>query len=178
MDLNKLGIRARVLGVVGLLAFIDSFLPWYTVSAKSAFPGALQYSNSGNAWNVGIGGWFPLLVLLGLGVVAVLPAFGRSFEIRGGYAAVGVLALVATVIILLRWLTYPSVGAGAGGFIDAGADFGTYLGVVLGLVAVGVAYLAFTAEGGKLNTIADSFKVPASAPGAVPPPQHREDGQA
>ena len=177
MDLTKLDIRARVLGAVGLLAFIDSFLPWYKVSSKSAFPGALQYSSSGNAWNVGIGGWLPLLLLLALGAVAVLPAFGRNFEIRGGYAAVGVLALVATVIILLRWLTYPSVGGGAGSYIDAGAAFGTYLGVVLGLVSVGVAYLAFTAEGGKLNAIADAFKSPASTPGAVPS-QQPGDGQA
>ena len=173
MDLTKLGTRSRVLAVIGLLALIDSFLPWYSVSEKSVYPGVTYgFASSGNAWGVGIGGWLPMLMLLAIGVLVALPAFGREVGVRGGWAAFGGVALVATVIVLLRWLTYPSVPAADDPFISAGADFGTYLAVLLGVGAVAVGYLGFTADGGRLETIGAAFKGP-QAPGPVPgqPPQ-------
>jgi hypothetical protein len=171
MDLTKLGRSERVLAVVGLLAFINSFLPWYSVSTKGgAASFGVSYSASGNAWSIGFGAWFPSLLLLAVGVLVALPAFGRNVSIRGGYAALGALALLATIIILIRWLTYPSIPAEEASFIDAGASFGTYVGLVLGIVATAFGYLGFTAAGGTLNNFADAFKSqPQEQVGYVPP---------
>src|SRR5947209_18653205 len=123
MDLTKLGRTERVLAIVGLLAFIDSFLPWYSVSIKGSLA-ALGGAGgaSGNAWDVGFWAWFPMLLLLAIGVLVALPAVGQNVSVRGGYAAFGAVALLVTLIVLIRWLTYPSVPAEDAAFIDAGAD--------------------------------------------------------
>jgi hypothetical protein len=164
MDLTKLGRTERVLAIVGLLAFIDSFLPWWSVSAG-------PYTASESGWNVGFAGWFPLLLLFAVGVLVALPAFGQSVVVRGGYAAFGAASLLATIIILIRWLTYPSGSdAYAGLGVSAGASFGTYIGLILGIVATVFSYLAFTAAGGSINKFADAFKAqPAAEGGYVPP---------
>jgi hypothetical protein len=171
MDLTKLGRSERVLAIAGLLAFINSFLPWYSASVKGAAAtlGA-AYSQSLNAWDIGFWAWFPSLLLLAIGVLVALPAFGRSIVIRGGYAAFGAVALLATFIILIRWLTYPSVPAEYSAYIDAGADFGTYIALILGIAATAFAYLGFTAAGGTINNVVDAFKVqPPQQAGYVPP---------
>lgn len=162
MDLTKLGRTERILAIVGLLAFIDSFLDWYSVTVKGFSLGGVTTGSdtiSGNAWNVGFWAWFPMLLLLAVGVVAALPAFGRTVAIRGGYAALGSATLLATIIVLIRWLTYPT----ANSFVTAGADYGTYVGLVLGVVATVFSYLAFTAAGGSINRIGDAFKAPTGA---------------
>jgi hypothetical protein len=174
MDLTKLSNPARILAIIGLLAFIDSFLPWYSVSEKTVYPGAsAAFATSGNAWSMGFGAWFPLLTLLALGVLEALPAFDRGLAVRGGYAAIGVVALVATVIVLLRWATYPSLPAGAAAFIDAGADVGTYFGLLLGVGASAAAYFGFSAQGGTLNTFTEAFK---TTPGTAPSPGGNPSG--
>ncbi len=170
MDLTKLGRNERVLAIIGLLAFIDSFLPWYSASVKGSLAGlaGVGGSASDNAWSVGVGGWFPLLLLVAVGALIALPAFGKSVAVRGGYAAFGSVALLATIIILIRWLTYPSVPAEAKAFIDAGADFGTYIGLILGIAATVFSYLGFTAAGGSVNNFADAFKANPGAQAGYP----------
>lgn len=171
MDLTKLGRTERILGIVGLLAFIDSFLPWYTVTGVSVL-GQTYGGGSISGWTVGFAAWFPCLLLLALGVLAVLPAAGTTVPVRGGYATVTAVALLATIIILIRWLTYPSYPG-----VSAGAGFGTYVGLVLGIVATAFGYLAFTASGGSLNNIGAAFAGGAGSGGGsavspvAPPPQ-------
>jgi glucan phosphoethanolaminetransferase (alkaline phosphatase superfamily) len=158
VDLTKLGRTERVLAIVGLLAFIDSFLDWYSVTFKGfslAGVSSSAYTASANAWNVGFWAWFPMLLLLAVGIVVALPAFGQRVSIRGGYAALGAATLLATIIVLIRWLTYPSASDLYG---SAGAAYGTYIGLVLCVVATVFAYLGFTAEGGSLATLGQSFK--------------------
>jgi hypothetical protein len=169
MDLTKLGRTERVLAIVGLLAFIDSFLPWYSVSIKGSLA-ALGGAGgaSGNAWDVGFWAWFPMLLLLAIGVLVALPAFGQNVSVRGGYAAFAAAALLATIIVLIRWLTYPSVPAEDAAFIDAGADFGTYVGLILGVVATAFGYLGFTAAGGTLNNFTAAFKSQPPQDGGAP----------
>jgi hypothetical protein len=172
LNLEKLGRNDRILAIVGILAFVDSFLPWYSVSVKSAGVdglGAYSASSSGNAWSVGFGAWFPLLLLLAIGVLAALPAFEQKVVLPGGDALLAIVALVATVIILIRWLTYPSVPDDGLVGVSAGASFGTYVGLVLGLVATAIGYLGFTASGGSLNNIGAAFQKPANS-GQVPGP--------
>jgi energy-coupling factor transporter transmembrane protein EcfT len=109
-----------------------------------------------------------MLLLLAIGVIVALPAFGQKLVVRGGYAAFGAAALLATIIILIRWLTYPSVPNYAGSGLSAGADYGTYVALVLGIVAVVFSYLAYTAAGGTLNTLGAAFTSPAPQSPAAP----------
>jgi hypothetical protein len=175
LNLEKLGRNDRILAVVGILAFIDMFLPWYSVSSKGISVGGFTeagYSVSGNAWNgyVGFEAWFSLLLLLAIGVVAALPAFEQKVTLPGGHALLTILAALAVLLIVIRWLTYDSAssfGAGIDG-ISAGASFGTYLGLVLALVSTAFAYLSFTADGGSLSNIGAAFQKPAAPDGQVP----------
>jgi hypothetical protein len=171
MDLTKLGRNERVLAIVGLLAFIDSFLSWYSVTWKGDFGVIAGGSLSGNAWDVGFWAWFPMLLLLAVGVLVALPAFGQSVSVRGGYAAFGAASLLATIIVLIRWLTYPSISDEFG---SAGADYGTYIGLILGVAATAFSYIAFTAAGGNIAKFGDAFKAqpaqPAAQPGGYVPP--------
>jgi len=172
MDLTKLGRTERVLAIVGLLAFINTFLPWWSVSAKgsiAALAGS-DASASGNAWDIGFWAWFPMFLLLAIGILVALPAFGRSVVIRGGYAAFGAVSLLATIIVLILWLTYSPVPSELSAYVDSSASFGTYLAVVLAIVATVFSYLAFTAAGGSINKFADAFKSqPPQDGGYVPP---------
>jgi hypothetical protein len=180
LNLEKLGRNDRILAVVGILAFIDSFLPWYSVSVKSTGVdglGAYSASSSANAWSVGFGAWFPLLLLLDIGVLAVLPAFEQKVNVPGGDATLAIAALLATVIILIRWLTYPSVPSDGLDGVSAGASFGTYVGLVIAIVAVVIGYLGFTASGGSLSNLGAAFQKPAAPTGQVPGQQGFDYGQ-
>lgn len=166
MNLEKLGRNDRILAVVGLLAFIDSFLPWYTVSVNAAAVdgfGGYSSSESLSAWSTGFAAWFSMLLLLAVGVLAVLPAFGQKVAVPGGDASLAIVGVVATILVLLRWLTYPS-GVDEPGF-SAGAGFGTYIGLVLGIATAVLGYLAFTAGGGSLSNLGAAFSKQPSAPG-------------
>lgn len=157
IDTGKFDRTAWVLIACGGIAFIDTFLPWASVSAFGA-------SISGNAWNVGFWAWFPMLLLLALGVAAFLPGIGVSSIPHLHLIALGVSAL-ALLIVLIRWATYPA-------FVGAGA--GLIIGLLLAL-AVGAA--AFMTETGR----ATLAKLRTSASQSAPPPangsSHQPPGQ-
>lgn len=125
----------------GLLAFIVSFFPWYSVS-YGGFGGSLS------AWNTGIGAWLPVLMLLAAAVLILLPHFGVQVP-RLTLIWLG-LAAGAAVIILLRWLTLPDDGGigdlgllGQESGIESGAGFGLIVGLVVAVASAVVAFLAF-----------------------------------
>lgn len=122
-------------------AFIVSFFSWYSVSASF---GPVSESFWASAWTVGFGAWFPMLLLIAAGVLVVLPHVGTAVPnlplIWLGMAG------AALVIILIRWLTYPSTGGlgletGAG--ISAGAGIGLFLGILAALVSGAGAFMAY-----------------------------------
>jgi hypothetical protein len=128
----------------GLLAFIVSFFPWYSVSVAG-------FGESISAWNTGIGAWLPVLMLMASAVLILLPHFGvQVARVTLIWLA---LAAASVVIILLRWLTLPDDGGlgDVGGLLgeDAGFESGAGFGLIVGLVvaaASGVAaFLAFRA---------------------------------
>ena len=149
-DIAKLDLVARVAALCGLLAFIDSFLPWYTVSFEGVGIG------SANAWDLDYA-WIPVLLLLGLGIAVALPAFGAGMRQVINPATVGVVGAVATVIIVIRWATYPS-GSDLG--VDAGAGVGTYLGLVLALIVTGFGVRADAAHDRVLPRLFNSLRRP------------------
>ncbi|WAL64648.1 hypothetical protein ORV05_27350 [Amycolatopsis cynarae] len=112
----------------GLVAFVASFLPWYSFSA-----GVL--SGSLSAWSVGIGGWGPVLLLIACGALVLAPRFGR--QVPNAPLIWLIASGVSVLIILLRWVTLPSDplgGLGGAGF-SAGAGFGLFLGLVAAIVS-------------------------------------------
>ena len=181
MDLTKLGRTERVLAIVGLVLFIDSFLSaWYTVSAPSTSVLGVTYGGSAgfNAWQYPSGflTWFPTLLFLAVGVLAVLPAFGVEVRLRVSTALLGLgVSALAVLLFLIQWITYPSVPSElAGSSISAGPDWAFFIGLVLAVAAGVFSYLGFTAEGGSLAALGQSMKAkvqqPAQQPGGYVPP--------
>jgi hypothetical protein len=124
LDVGKFDRTAWVLMVCGVVAFIATFLPWATASA-------FGISVSFSAWSgiVGFSGWFPMILLLAVGVAAFLPGIGVRSIPELHLVAFGVSAL-AFIIVLIRWVTYPT-GLGAG----AGLIIGLLLAVAAGVAA-------------------------------------------
>jgi hypothetical protein len=149
-DIAKLDLIARVAASCGLLAFINSFLPWYTVSFEGVGIG------SANAWDLDYA-WISVLLLLGLGIAVALPAFSVGMRQVISPAAVGAVGAVATIIVVIRWATYPS-GSDLG--VDAGAGVGTYLGLVLALIVTGFGVRADAAHDRVLPRFFSSFRRP------------------
>lgn len=128
----------------GALAFINSFLPWYSVSVQVG--SVSQDLGSANQWDAGFLGWFSLLLLIGAAVVVALPLFGVN--VPNGTMIWAGLAGLATLFILIRWLTYETgADAAAAGLpedaISAGASFGTIVGLILAVVSLAGAVLSW-----------------------------------
>lgn len=119
----------------GLFAFVVSFLPWASLDfGDDTFTSALGVDASVSAWNSAFLAWFPILLLIGAGVVVFLPHVGTEVPRR---AMIWLsLSAAATVLILLRLLTYDS-------FISPG--FGLFLGLVAGIVSGVAAFLTYRA---------------------------------
>jgi hypothetical protein len=128
----------------GALAFICSFFSWYSVSYAGISEGL-------SAWNTGFLAWFSVLLLVGAAVIVLLPHFGVAVDKRSLIWLV--ISAVATVFILLRWLTLPDDGGlgdlggllgGDNGF-ESGAGFGLILGLIAAVVSTVAAVLNFRA---------------------------------
>lgn len=172
--LGKLGRSGQIAVGGALLVFIFSFLPWYTVSIS--FLGE-KASGHASAWDSGIGAWFPVLLILAVGVVTVLAAMDTVkwpplmlWTINTG------AAVLAAIIIILRWVTFPSADdsglSGTGS--SAGAGYALYVSLVLAVVIAVFGYLAFAAQGGNVANLGAAFnKGGDTTPPAPPaPPQY------
>ena len=126
----------------GALAFIVSFFPWYSFDI-AGFGG-----ESASAWNSGFLAWFSVLLLMGAGVVVLLP----HLDVQVARLPLIWLSLAgaATVFILIRWLTLPDDGFGGLGIlgetgIESGAGFGLIVGLIIAVVSTVAAFLNFRA---------------------------------
>jgi hypothetical protein len=119
----------------GALAFIDSFLPWYSVSYEGLL--GVGGSISANAWDYALS-LLAVLMLIGAGVVVLLP----HLDVQVPNQAMIWLGLsgVALVFIVIRWLTFES-GSSLGA--SAGASFGLFVGLVLAVVSGVAAFLTY-----------------------------------
>jgi hypothetical protein len=168
-DLNRLDRTARILAICGVLAFIDTFLEWASVSVGPySFSWSAWSGPSGSTWSPGFGAWFPMLVLFLFGIVVALPAFNISVipqALTGIVAAV--IGVVLLIILMIRGLTYPSEDG-----ITASASYGLYLGVVITLVVAVVGWLGYQQQGGSFNQLTARIKQAASnTPTDQQPPQ-------
>jgi hypothetical protein len=173
MDLSKLDRTGRAFAVIGLLAFIDAFLRWSSVSLNgrslSGYPGL-----SRDAWGIGFLGWFPMVLLLALGVVAMLAAFGVDLKVPTGLGLLGVgVGLLSLILVLIRWVTLPSETDGV--FTASwDASYGLFIGLVLCILTMVVGWMGYAARGGSLGTLGQSFgsdrRISDVTPGAASAP--------
>jgi hypothetical protein len=134
----------------GALAFIVSFFPWASVDIAGFG------SVTGSAWNSGFLAWFSVLLLVGAGVVVALPHLGVQVDRRPLIWLV--LSGLATLFIIIRWLTLDAGFSGAGllsDSIDVGAGFGLIVGLIVAIASTVAAVMTFRAA-------------PTTAPGANP----------
>jgi hypothetical protein len=147
VDLSRLSTLTRndwLSAGAGVVAFVASFLPWYTVELDGGGSGR-RASYSASGWDVGIGGWLPVLLLMTVAGVIVARALGVTVpaQVRP-HLGLGLVAVpaAATAVILLRWLTFPG---GEDALGSAGAGFGLYVGLLTAVVSGVGAARAFNA---------------------------------
>lgn len=115
----------------GALAFIISFFPWYDLpSPFDAFAGTIS------AWDMGFLAWFPILLLLGAGVLVLLPHLGTQVP-NLTMIWLG-LAGAAVLFLLLRWLTLPDYFGASGGI-----GFGYFIGLIIAIASGAGAFLSY-----------------------------------
>jgi hypothetical protein len=132
---NDLGVL-----IGGAVVLIASFLPWWGVSSG-------PFHSSVSGWGTGFG---VIAILLGIAVGAAVAArvFGGAQLPAAGTVGPSLLlaggAIIAALIILLRWVTIPS---GNFGTLDYGARIGLFLGLIGAIVEAVFAFLAFRTSG-------------------------------
>lgn len=144
-----------VIGAGGL-AFIDSFLPWYTASIEGHSLG------SASAWHSY--SWLAVLLMMVAGGLVLAVNMGQSINLPAPLPLITLgLTGLATLLILIRWLTF--MGDKGGGFvtIHQGGGIGLFIGLICAVAAGVASFLAFRATGGNFNQL-------RRTPGAPPPP--------
>jgi hypothetical protein len=142
---RNVGTNDLVVMGAGVLMFIDSFLPWFGAS----FAG---FSSTASGWSSGFGAWFSILLVVAVaGVTAARVFGGRAMPAVGGGAVswnfiTAAVSALAAIIILLRWVTFPSGSHG----VSAGGKFGIYIGLIVAIVQAVYGYLSIMGAGEKL----------------------------
>lgn len=128
----------------GLVAFVSSFLPWYS-SSVSVF--GVHSSVSVDAWDSGFAAWFSVLLLLAASVLALLGVLDESWRrsVPRWLATLG-LSILAFGMILGRWATFrdQAVLQGSPRHLDisVGSAFSASGGVAIGLYLCLIAAIA------------------------------------
>jgi hypothetical protein len=131
----------------GLLAFIFSFISYYTVSVSVSGVGG--GSTSTTAWH-GFFGWFAtLLALAAAGVVAVT-LFAPQVKLPWpSYLIALVLFAVATLSTIIALFTNPYPDFNVPGY-DRGHGFGYWASLIVIIAGLVVSLMRFQQTGGKL----------------------------
>ena len=137
-DFSKISPFVWVTFGGGLLAFIFSFLPYYTVTASGY---GLSQSASAGAWH-GFFGWFGALVLLlaALAAVAfaVLKALG-TFDNATAPLITLLMAGLGLICVIVALFVFPADTSSVSGYgisVDTGRGVGYWLSLVCAVVTV------------------------------------------
>jgi hypothetical protein len=139
---NRLSTTDRGIAVGAAIVFIAGFLPWW------GYTGPLHiYGASVSGWSSGFTAWAGILLLVAAGAFHVARVSGVKVpELRfGPAAAVAGVAALGLLLVIIRWLTLPSVHAGLAGSV--GARYGIWIAIIAGAVEVAAAVTAFRASG-------------------------------
>ena len=132
------------LGIIGagILAFLLSFFPYYTVSTSGPLLGGL--SDSGSAWH-GFFGWFAVLLALAASALLALRMFGvhvldasmTRLAVLGGYG-------VALLCVIISFFVTPGGGCQGVKACEDVVDFGRGFGFwAILIIIVGGTVLSF-----------------------------------
>ncbi len=128
MDFSKLSPNNMIAGGGGILAFIATILPWYSIDF------GFGASASINGWSAGFFAWSGCLLALAAGVLVALKAMD-VFEAKVGGMETEqfamILAAVGFVFVLLRLITESSF-----------TSFGLYLGLIATAATAAGAFLS------------------------------------
>ncbi len=150
--INELSLGEKIIGVTGILLFIDSFLPWF----KKDF-GVVSYSKNGWGQFLSL---LAILIAIALVVFVALRAFANlNLPEKLGNLGWGQVQLIAAAVSLALIVLQLAIGKSVSG-VTIDRSYGIYVGVLL---AAGMTYGAFL-------TTKDPARGPAS-PGPASPPQ-------
>ena len=144
-DASKLNNVDRAIVGGGGLAFVAAFLPWWGYSGPLHLYGA-----SVSGWSAGFTAWAGSLLL----TVAAVYLLLRRADVStpklpvGPAVAVAGVSAVGLLLVIIRWLTLPRVGAGLAGSV--GPRYGIWLAMIAGIVEVVGAVLEFRTSGESL----------------------------
>ncbi|MGH3504620.1 MAG: hypothetical protein ACRDQA_27535 [Nocardioidaceae bacterium] len=128
----------------GLLAFIGSLLPYYTVSIDQM---GVSLSDSATAWH-GFFGWVAAVLALAGGIAVALAAFGIGAAARARMSSLIAFG-VALICVIIAGFTWPASGNVPSG-IDIGEltghGFGYWLSLIVIIVGVGAAAVRKTSK--------------------------------
>lgn len=129
--------------VAGGAAVVISFLSWRHVrgTGLTDLARAVGFRTWYTAWSSGITAWLPMLLLVG--AAALIMARGFGIRLPGVPFVWLALAVVALVLVLIRWITLPDPDAATlAQFnlrpenVDTGASIGLYLGLIAALLSL------------------------------------------
>ena len=163
LAINDIGVMGA-----GVLVFIFSFLPWYSVTLTNPFGGP-DFSESANAWDVEFRGWFPILLCIAVAIFAAVRIFVNPpippLPVPLPWITAAVSA-IAVIFILVRWATFPDVPKEEG--LDAGASFGIFLALFAAIAQTVFGVLAGLAGGTPIPGRPGGPGAPGSRPGQQP----------
>ena len=159
MDINKLTIGDRVVGIAAIVFLISMFLPWYGLSVEGVG------DPSRNGFDYFFFGWIPLLLILAVAATIAISRFTTTELPNLGslsWTQVQLIAAgLAALLVLLRLLITDSVEAFGIDLGDLDRKFGLF---IAALAAIGVVVGCVL----KLRDPADAGT--AGGPAAPPPP--------
>jgi hypothetical protein len=125
------------LGVAaGVIALVVSFLPWYRLTADLVPQAEAQGLPTWfTVWEANFLAWFPVILLLAVTVLLLWQRFGKPVQMVSSLWLT--LAMLAVLMILLRWITLPE-GLRSG--------YGLYLGLIAGVLSGIAGFLAFRGQ--------------------------------
>jgi hypothetical protein len=161
VDVKKLSTGEKIIGISGIVLFIDSFLDWFGAKAG-------PFSAKDNAW----GFTLPLLaVLLGIAMV-VLVALRASGVVMPekvggfGFRLLYLLGGLAFLLVLIKIIVGPDIPDIPG--VDKTREIGAYIGL---LCTAGLAVGGFMAakEAGDLDELMKRGNPGGGTGGGAPP---------
>lgn len=139
---DRLSNVDRCIGVGAAIVFLAGFLPWWGYTGPVHIYGA-----SISGWSSGFTAWAGILVLTAAGALHI----ARASNVRvpdlplGPAVAVAGTASLGLLLVVIRWLTLPSVHAGLAGSV--GPRYGIWIAIVAGAVELAGAIVALRASG-------------------------------
>jgi hypothetical protein len=153
----------------GFLAFIFSFVSYYTYDGKGDLPG----SESWSAWH-GFFGWFAtLFAIIGSALVAVsLFAPQVKMPVPARLAGLGAYAIATLSAILAIFMVpdYKGGGVGYSDFVDEGHGVGYWISLIVIIAGLVLSLMRFQQSGGELPGALNRMPNIGGHHPATPPP--------